>query len=164
VLRIGRLYSGFRLRLDDSVHALSLERDRADMVTVLFACVQNAGRSQMAAALFNAAADRQKASAISAGTRPAARVHQGVVEAMNEIGISLSDAAPQRLTPDISATASWLITMGCGEECPFVPGVKVEDWPLPDPHGAAPAEIRAIRDDIASRVRDFVRREGWDPD
>jgi arsenate reductase len=132
------------------------------MVTVLFACVQNAGRSQMAAALFNAAADREKARAISAGTRPASRVHEAVVDAMNEIGISLYDAVPQRLTPDISASADWLITMGCGEECPFVQGVKVEDWPLPDPHGATAAEIRGLRDDIASRVRDLLRREGWE--
>ncbi len=131
------------------------------MTTVVFACVHNAGRSQMAAAFFNAVADPSKARAISAGTRPAAAVNPTVVEAMREAGVDVSSAVPQRLTPELAAGAQWLITMGCGEECPVVPGVARDDWPLPDPKGLALAHVRPIRDDIRRRVADLVMQRGW---
>ena len=105
------------------------------MITVVFACVHNAGRSQMAAALFNRAADPARARAISAGTSPGERVHPEVVAVMTEIGVDLTGVAPQRLTEDLARGAAWLITMGCGDQCPFVAGARVEDWPLPDPKG-----------------------------
>lgn len=129
------------------------------MVTVLFACVHNAGRSQIAAALFNRYADPAKARAISAGTQPAARVHPEVVEAMRERGIDLSGATPQQLTPELAATASWLITMGCGDECPVVPGTRRDDWPIPDPKGLAADAVTDIIADIDARVRGFLERE-----
>ena len=131
------------------------------MTTVLFACVHNAGRSQMAAALFNQLADPAKARALSAGTHPGLRVHPEVVEAMRELGIDLSAASTTRLTPDIAQHAQMLITMGCGDECPFIPGVTLHDWPLDDPKGLPLAKVRAIRDEIHRRVDDLVSREGW---
>ena len=131
------------------------------MTTVLFACVHNAGRSQMAAAWFNAEADSEKARAISAGTSPAAHVHPEVIDAMREEGIDLSSAIPQRLTPDLAGGAQWLITMGCGDECPVVPGVRRDDWPVEDPKGKSPADVRAIRDEIHERVRQLVTRNEW---
>ena len=134
------------------------------MITVVFACVHNAGRSQMAAALFNRAADPARARAISAGTSPGERVHPEVVSVMTEIGADLTGIAPQRLTADLARGAAWLITMGCGDQCPFVAGARVEDWPLPDPKGRPLAEVRTIRDDIAGRVADLVAREGWTRD
>ncbi len=100
------------------------------MITVLFACVHNAGRSQIAAALFNKYADPSKARAISAGTRPADRVHPEVITVMRSQGLDLTSQRPQRLTPELAATASWLITMGCGDECPIVPGAQRDDWPI----------------------------------
>ncbi len=131
------------------------------VTTVLFACVHNAGRSQMAAAWFNAEADPEKARAISAGTSPAAHVHPEVIDAMREAGIDLSGAIPQRLTPDLAGGAQWLITMGCGDECPVVPGVRRDDWPVEDPKGKSPAGVRAIRDEIHERVRQLVTRSEW---
>jgi len=131
------------------------------MPTVLFACVHNAGRSQMAAAFFNALADPRKATALSAGTTPGAAVHPEVVAAMREVGIDLGAAIPRRLTPDLAAGAALLVTMGCGEECPYVPGVERDDWALPDPKGRPPAEVRAIRDDIRRRVVALVESRGW---
>ena len=131
------------------------------MTTVLFACVQNAGRSQMAAALFNRLADPGQARAISAGTAPGGRVHPEVVEVMREKGVDLSAARPQRLTDELAHRAQWLITMGCGDQCPAVPGARRDDWPLADPHGRDAAEIRAIRDDIEQRVAALIAREGW---
>ena len=128
---------------------------------VLFACVHNAGRSQMAAALFNALADPAKAEALSAGTRPGTAVHPEVRDAMREMGIDLSAARPQLLTPELAATTRMLITMGCGEECPFVPGVERDDWALPDPKGRPVEEVRAIRDDIRGRVAALVAARGW---
>ena len=128
------------------------------MITVLFACVHNAGRSQIAAALFNKYADPQQARAISAGTQPAARVHPEVVEAMRARGIELSGQGPQRLTPELAGSASWLITMGCGDECPVVPGVKRDDWPIQDPKGQAPHVVDAIIADIEGRVRELISR------
>jgi arsenate reductase len=131
------------------------------MVTVLFACTHNAGRSQMAAALFNLAADPGRARAISAGTQPAARVHPGVVAAMLDLGVDLAGAAPRRLTPELAAQSNWLVTMGCGEECPVVPGIRREDWPVADPKDRPADQVRAIRDDIGRRVAALVDREGW---
>ena len=123
------------------------------MITVLFACVHNAGRSQIAAALFNKYADRSKARAISAGTQPAARVHPEVIEAMKQRGIDVAGATPQQLTPELASQSNWLITMGCGDECPVVPGVKRDDWPIQDPKGQPPQVVASIIDDIDKRVR-----------
>ena len=128
------------------------------MRTFIFACVHNAGRSQMSAAFFNQLADPAQARAISAGTQPASAVHPVVVDAMREVGIDLSSARPQKLTAELAATAEVLITMGCGEECPYVPGLAREDWPLPDPKGKDIETVRVVRDDIAGRVRDFLVR------
>ncbi|MBX9770359.1 MAG: arsenate reductase ArsC [Candidatus Obscuribacterales bacterium] len=119
---------------------------------VIFACVHNAGRSQMAAAFFNKHADKSKAQAISAGTQPAEKVHDCVLQAMKKVDIDLSSTKPQLLTDELAAGANLLITMGCGEACPFVPGLKREDWPLPDPKGKADDEVCAIRDEIKIRV------------
>lgn len=132
------------------------------MVTVIFACVHNAGRSQMAAAFFNAAADPSRARALSAGTAPAAHVHPEVVDVMREVGIDLSQAQPTRLTPELAAGAKLLVTMGCGEACPFVPGLQRDDWALPDPKGQAVEQVRKIRDDIRARVQRLVATEKWD--
>ena len=131
------------------------------MDTVLFACVHNAGRSQMAAAYFNALANPAKARAISAGTQPGTAVHPVVLEAMQEVGIDLSNVQPQRLTEALAAQAVLLITMGCGESCPYVPGLKVEDWPLEDPKGRPMEEVRRIRQDVMGRIIDLLRREDW---
>ncbi len=131
------------------------------MTTVLFACVHNAGRSQMAAALFNRLADPATARAISAGTRPADRVHPAVVAAMNEEGIDLSSERPQRLTESLARGASLLVTMGCGDACPYVPGLEVIDWPLEDPNGKPPEVVRRIRDDVRTRVRGLLAERGW---
>jgi arsenate reductase len=120
--------------------------------TVLFACIHNAGRSQMSAALFNLEADPAKARAISAGTEPGDRVHPEVLEAMKELGVDLSGAKPRKLTPELASTASLLVTMGCGETCPAVPGLRTEDWPLEDPKGKPLERVREIRDDIRRRV------------
>ncbi len=132
-----------------------------DVHRVLFACVHNAGRSQMAAAIFNALADPSKVRAISAGTRPGSAVHPAVVAVMNEMGIDLSAAVPRLLTTELAAATSMLVTMGCGEECPYVPGVEREDWALPDPHGRPLSEVRAIRDGIRQRVESLLVRRGW---
>ena len=105
-------------------------RTKPPMTRVIFACVHSAGRSQMAATFFNVGTDPAKACALSAGTRPSSRVHPVVVEAMREIGIDLSSAQPQQLTPALAAGAGWLVTMGCGDECPVVLGVRTEDWAL----------------------------------
>jgi arsenate reductase len=131
------------------------------MKTVLFACVHNAGRSQMSAALFNLQADPAKARAISAGTEPGPRVHPEVLEAMKELGVDLSGAKPQKLTKELAKTASLLVTMGCGETCPVVPGLPREDWPLEDPKGKPVERVREIRDEIAGRIRQLIEREGW---
>jgi arsenate reductase len=131
------------------------------MTTVLFACVHNAGRSQMAAAFFARLADPLRARAVSAGTQPAARVHPEVVAAMAELGLDLSAATPALLDGELARSADLLVTMGCGEACPHVPGLRRADWSLRDPKGAAPAEVRAIRDEIRARVEALVRTEGW---
>jgi arsenate reductase (thioredoxin) len=132
------------------------------MKTVLFACVHNAGRSQMAAALFDAAADPAKARAISAGTQPGPRVHPEVASAMGELGIDLSSAKPTLLTDDLARSAELLITMGCGEACPAVPGLRREDWPVDDPKGRSADDVRRIRDDVRARVRELIARFDWE--
>jgi arsenate reductase len=131
------------------------------MKTVIFACVHNAGRSQMAAAFFNDMANPLFAHAVSAGTEPAARVHPEVVQAMRELNLDLSDAKPRRLTTELSSGAALLVTMGCGESCPVVPGVRRQDWPLADPKGQSLEHVRQIRDEIRKRVWRLLLREGW---
>jgi arsenate reductase len=130
-------------------------------VTVVFACVANAGRSQMAAAFFNTLAHSSLARALSAGTRPAAAVHPEVVAAMQELGIDLSGATPQYLSSDLSRDAHILITMGCGDDCPLIPGVERDDWPLDDPKGQPVEVVRQIRDEIRKRVMELVRERRW---
>src|SRR5437588_6208744 len=103
------------------------------MKTIIFACVHNAGRSQMAAAFFNSRVAPSVARAISAGTEPAANLHPEVLSVMQEVGIDLRGARPQILTAELASDADLLVTMGCGENCPFVPGLRVEDWAIPDP-------------------------------
>jgi len=129
--------------------------------TVIFACVENAGRSQMAAEFFNQLADPSLASAVSAGTRPASQVHSEVAIAMREVGIDVSAAKPKLLTPELVEGAYLLVTMGCGDECPFVPGLRRDDWALEDPKGRPMADVRKIRDDIRNRVGALIEREGW---
>ncbi len=131
------------------------------METVIFACVHNAGRSQIAAAFFNALADPARARAISAGTDPGSRVHPAVVTVMNELGIDLSAARPQRLTLEMARGASLLVTMGCGDECPNVPGLARDDWPLTDPKDRPIDQVRAIRDEIQHRVLGLLRSYSW---
>ena len=131
------------------------------MHTVIFACVHSAGRSQMAAAFFNALADPTRARAIAAGTQPAERVHPEVVETMREIGLDLSAATPTRLTAELAGAAQLLVTMGCGESCPIVPGLRREDWTVADPKGQSAERVRAIRDDVRGRVERLVAAEGW---
>ena len=131
------------------------------MNTVLFACVHNAGRSQMAAAWFNLLSDSTKARAISAGTDPYPRVHPEVVTVMNEVGIDLSAAPTSRLTTELARRAQMLITMGCGDRCPVVPGLRRDDWPLEDPKGKALVEVRRIRDEIRGRVIELLDAHDW---
>jgi arsenate reductase (thioredoxin) len=119
---------------------------------VIFACVHNAGRSQMAAAFFNQFADPAKAQAVSAGTQPAGKVHDCVSHAMNQAGIDLSMVKPQLLTDELVDGTDLLVTMGCGEACPNVHGLKRDDWPLPDPQGKSDDEVCEIRDEIKTRV------------
>ena len=130
------------------------------MHKVIFACVHNAGRSQMAAAFFNQLADRTKAEAISAGTEPGLRVHPEVLAVMQEVGIDLSNAKPQKLTQELAEDAALLITMGCGDKCPYVPGLRRDDWPLQDPKGLPLDDVRRIRDDIKNRVQTLLVDEG----
>ncbi|MBA2304523.1 MAG: arsenate reductase ArsC [Acidobacteria bacterium] len=149
------------------------------MKRVVFACVHNAGRSQMAAAWFNHLADVNhlaniqalqaepqgarieptvRARAVSAGTSPADRVHPEVLDVMKEVGIDLSSARPQKLTAELAAQADLLVTMGCGDACPYVPGLQVEDWPLDDPQGQPMARVRVIRDEIRGQVEALLAR------
>jgi arsenate reductase len=134
------------------------------MKTILFACVHNAGRSQMAAAWFNQLADPGKARAVSAGTAPGTHVHLEVLASMREVGIDLSANEPRFLSEELAAQASWLITMGCGEACPAVPGIRRDDWPLEDPKGKPIERVREIRDQVRQRVHDFISTNGWAPD
>ncbi len=129
------------------------------MQKVIFACVHNAGRSQMSAAFFNQFADPKRALAISAGTQPAEHVHPVVVEAMLEEGIDLRSVRPQKLTPELAKDADMLITMGCGDDCPYVPGLRRDDWPLPDPKDQSIDSVRQIREEIRERVLGLLSRE-----
>ena len=131
------------------------------MTTVIFACVRNAGRSQMAAAFFNQLASSDRARAISAGTEPGVEVHPEVVTAMAEVGIDLSSAKPQRMTHVLASQAQLLVTMGCGAACPVVPGLQRADWPLPDPKGQPIERVRAIRDEVRLRVAQLIDERGW---
>jgi arsenate reductase len=115
----------------------------------------------MAAAWFNRFVDPAKARAASAGTQPAAHVHAEVIEAMREVGIDLTSAKTTKLTPKIAQQAQLLVTMGCGDECPYVPGAERDDWPLDDPKGRPIAAVREIRDQIRDLVRRLIEREGW---
>lgn len=114
----------------------------------------------MSAAFFNQMADPQKAVAVSAGTNPAEKVHPEVVVAMREVGIDVSNVKPQKLTEELARDAYLLITMGCGDECPYVPGLKRADWPLQDPRGQSAERVIEIRDEIRQRVMAFVAQEG----
>jgi arsenate reductase len=122
------------------------------MSTVLFVCLQNAGRSQMSSALFDQAAHGQH-HALSAGTTPADHVHPEVVEVMRELQIDLSDRTPQLLTRELAEQADLVVTMGCGDQCPFIPGTRYVDWALPDPSGQPVEAVRATRDEIATRIQ-----------
>ncbi|MGI4831030.1 MAG: arsenate reductase ArsC [Janthinobacterium lividum] len=134
------------------------------MQNVIFACVHNSGRSQIAAAFFNEVTDPKKARAISAGTEPGPRVHPEVLEVMREVGLDLSTAQPQFLTEALAQDAGLLVTMGCGENCPYVPGLRRDDWPLRDPKGRPIEEVRTIRDEIQARVFALVRSEHLERD
>ena len=126
------------------------------MANVLFVCLHNAGRSQMSQALFERAAAGTGHDAASAGTTPADRVHPEVVEAMAELDIDVTGRVPQLLTDKLSQWADVVVTMGCGDACPYVPGTRYIDWELPDPKGRPLDEVRATRDDIAGRVQRLV--------
>jgi arsenate reductase (thioredoxin) len=129
------------------------------MACVLFVCLHNAGRSQMSQALFERAAAGRH-SAISAGTTPAEKVHPEVVEAMRELGIDLSGRRPRLLTGEHAEQADVVVTMGCGDACPYIPGKRYVDWELPDPKGRPISEVRATRDEIDRRVGSLVRELG----
>ena len=128
---------------------------------VVFACVHNAGRSQMAAALFNQLADPAVVRAVSAGTNPGVRIHPGVVTALRELKIDLSNERPRMFTDEVGYQAVMMVTMGCGEECPLVPGARVLDWPIEDPADKDLETVRRIRDEIQARVKELVEAEGW---
>jgi len=126
------------------------------MARVLFVCLQNAGRSQMSRALFEQAAAGHH-TAESAGTTPADRVHPEVVEAMEELGIDVSGRTPRKLTDELARRADVVVTMGCGDQCPYIPGKRYIDWDFDDPHGRSLDEVRQIRDDIAQRVEALAK-------
>ena len=132
------------------------------MKTILFACVHNAGRSQIAAAWFNALSHPKAAQAISAGTQPANQVHREVITAMKEVGIDLSWARPQLLTEELACGTDMLVTMGCGEACPIIPGTERQDWPVADPRGQSLEAVRTIRDEIRGRVTAMLAERGWE--
>jgi protein-tyrosine-phosphatase len=125
------------------------------MTTALFVCLHNAGRSQMSAALFERAADGRHR-ALSGGTTPGERVHPEVVKVMRELGIDLSDRKPQQLTTELAEQADVVVTMGCGDQCPYIPGKRYLEWGLEDPKGRPIEEVRATRDAIAQRVEQLV--------
>ena len=127
------------------------------MATVLFVCLHNAGRSQMSAALFErAAGERHRALSAGSVADPRGHVHPEVVEVMRELGIDLSGRRPQRLTQELAEQADVVVTMGCGDSCPYIPGRRYLDWDLPDPKGRPVDEVRATRDEIARRVEELV--------
>jgi len=131
------------------------------MATALFVCLHNAGRSQMSAALFERAAEGRHR-ALSAGSEadPDGRVHPEVVEVMRELGIDVSDRRPQRLSRELADQADVIVTMGCGDACPYIPGKRYIDWELPDPKGRPIEEVRATRDDITRRVEQLAKELG----
>ena len=131
------------------------------MDVVLFACVHNAGRSQMAAAWFNELCDAEKARGISAGTQPGERVHPGVIVAMREVGLDLSGIRPRFLSDELARSATLLVTMGCGDACPYVPGLRKIDWPLEDPKGQPIETVRKIRDEIRERIVALASEKEW---
>jgi arsenate reductase len=137
-----------------SARAAAVER-------IVFACVQDAGRAQMAAAFFNLLANPDKAMAVSAGTHPGERVHAEVVAAMKEIGVDLSRARPRLLTGAVTTRATLLVTMGCGDEIPCFLGLRTQDWPLGDPEGQSLERVREIRDEVGRRVAQLVSARGW---
>jgi arsenate reductase len=125
------------------------------MSSVLFVCLHNAGRSQMSQALFEQAAGHEHTAA-SAGTTPGERVHPEVVEVMRELGIDLVDRRPRLLTRQLAEQADVVVTMGCGDQCPYIPGKRYIDWDLPDPKGRPIDEVRTTRDEIGRRVRALI--------
>jgi protein-tyrosine-phosphatase len=125
------------------------------MACVLFVCLHNAGRSQMSQALFERAVDGRH-TALSAGTTPAGHVHPEVIEVMHELDIDLADRRPRLLTRELAEQADLIVTMGCGDQCPFIPGKRYLDWDLPDPKGRPVADVRATREEIARRVELLV--------
>ncbi|MGH7786926.1 MAG: arsenate reductase ArsC [Candidatus Binatia bacterium] len=131
------------------------------MTTVLFACVHNAGRSQIAAGFFNALSDPSLAHAISAGTQPAAAVHPEVAVIMREVGIDLAGVKPTLLTEALAGSVHVLVTMGCGETCPVAPGAERIEWDIPDPKGQPPERVRVIRDDLRRRVEQLIANRRW---
>lgn len=131
---------------------------------VLFACVHNIGRSQMAAAIFNAEADPEKARAISAGAEPGTAVDPTVIEVMRELGIDLGGHAPTRLTARLSMNVAYLVTMRCGRVCSLIPDPRREDWPLEDPVGKPVEVVHRIRDEIRERAAVLLRQRGWGPE
>lgn len=128
------------------------------MKTILFACTQNAGRSQIAAALFNKLADPNKAKAISAGTHPAKNVHTNVILSLQKIGINLTYAVPVLLTKELASQANLLVTMGCEESCPYISGLKIEEWDIEDVEGKSTEETVEIQKKIEKRVRELIYR------
>jgi arsenate reductase len=131
---------------------------------VLFACVHNAGRSQMAAAFFNAIADPARFAGESAGLEPAPQVHPEIVAVMREVGFDLVAATPRVLTNEIQRGTFFLVTLGCGERCPLVPGARRVGWPLEDPKGKPLERVREIRDEVRRRVELLVAEHGWGRD
>jgi arsenate reductase (thioredoxin) len=131
------------------------------MTTVLFACVHNAGRSQMAVGFFNELADPTLARAISAGTQPADHVHPEVLQVMREVGIDLSQVTPRLLADELARGVQVLVTMGCGEACPFVPGAERVEWEIPDPKGRPIERVRTIRDNLRADVEQLIASHGW---
>ena len=136
------------------------------MATALFVCLHNAGRSQISQALFErAAAGRHTAESAGSVADPAGRVHPEVVEVMRELGVDLSDRRPRPLTRELAERADIVVTMGCGDSCPVIPGKRYLDWDLPDPKGQPVEAVRATRDEIARRVDALVADldAGWRP-
>ncbi|KAF9308510.1 hypothetical protein BG003_010989 [Podila horticola] len=127
----------------------------------MFACVHNAGRSQMAAAFFNNHRTQDSVKGISAGTNPASEVHPVVREIMLEVGIDLSNITPVKLTPELAKTVSMIVTMGCGEACPYVPGIQIVDWAITDPKNKPVDEARVIRDEIENRIKVFIAENNY---
>jgi protein-tyrosine-phosphatase len=131
------------------------------MSDIMFACIHNAGRSQMAAAFFNKHKTNPTIKGISAGTNPATEVHPVVREIMMEVGIDLANITPVKLTTELAHTVSTIVTMGCGETCPIVPGVKIIDWAITDPKNKPVEEARVIRDEIEQRIKDFIAENNY---